>query len=193
MSATSWGTLLGVQTTEIGVKIGVSIRALKPKMQRGQAGFVTGMLQFQHCPLATPLHGTIKPQSKMPAVLRLRLQSLLPAPMNRATVHKVSLQSTLTTRVLVSTQAPCLPSSIVFPSIRESNHHCSMDRCIRPIQGLMIVSRTIGVLDSVALSTFQTQETGPSISRAMMEANCGLMGPVLLPITAHTVCEKCLE
>ena len=71
MSATLWGTLLGVQTTEIGVKIGVSIRALKPKMQRGQAVFVTGMLQFPHCPLATPLHGTIKPQSRMLAAHRL--------------------------------------------------------------------------------------------------------------------------
>ena len=193
MSATSWDTLLGVQTTEIGVKIGVSIQVLKPKMQRGQAGFVTGMLQFQHCPLATPLHGTIKPQSKMPAVLRLRLQSLLPAPMNRATVHKVSLQSTLTTKVLASIQALCPPSSTVFLSIRELNHHCSTDPCILPIQDLMIVSRTIGVHDLVASSIFQTQETGLSISRAMMEVNCGLMGPVLLPITAHTACEKSQE
>ena len=183
----------GVQTTATGVKIGASIRALRPKMQRGRAGFVTGMLQFQHCPLATPLHGTIKPQSKMPAVHPWKLQSLLLAPMNRATVHKVSLQSTLTTRVLVSTQAPCLPSSIVFPSIRELNHRCSMDRCIRPIQGLMIVSRTIGVLDSVASSTSLTQGTGPSISRVMTEVNCGLMEPVSLPITAHTACEKCQE
>ena len=193
MSATSWGTLLGVQTTEIGGKIGVSIRALKPKMQRGQAGFVTGMLQFQHCPLATPLHGTIKPQSRMLEAHPWKPPSLLLAPTNRATVHKVSLPSTLTTRVLVSTQALCLPSSTVFLSIRELNHRCSTDPCILPIQDLMIVSRTIGVLDLVASSTFLIQETGPSISRVMTEVNCGLMEPVSSPITAHTACEKCQE
>ena len=99
----------GAQMMETGGQIGVSIPVLKPKTLRGQVVFGIGMLRFPRSHQVIPLLGSIKPQSKMPGVLRLRPPSQHRAPMNQATAHRVSLRNTSIMKESVSTPVRCLP------------------------------------------------------------------------------------
>ena len=107
---------------------------------------------------------------------RLKRQCLQRVLKNQVMELKEFILSSSIMKALASILDRCLHLLIEFLITSDSNPRCNTTQCMLHIRDWMIVSKIIGALDLVALSTYQKPEIGRSSSQAMTVQNFGLMG-----------------